>query len=107
VQLKPDQFPKTGKWNIYVSIKVEGNDGTDAARLGSAPPMNCFARVSGNGHYEWVKVPGGPFAYSDDHAKSLYVVAVPSKALKRRIFIDRFVLSGDVVPTSDVSGCQH
>lgn len=94
-QLKFDKLPKSGQWWLYASVRYEAADeGEAVARLGSAPPMSCFVTLRAGGDiaqgYRWVAIPGGPFAYDDDHARSIYVQPIAGKQ-GQRILIDRIV----------------
>ncbi|GLQ53657.1 DUF4838 domain-containing protein [Devosia nitrariae] len=76
-QLKFDSLPREGRWWVYLAVRTSAvMEGGAVARIGSAPPMGCYVTVTSSDipdtGYTWVEVPGGPFAYSTDHALSLY-----------------------------------
>ncbi|OJF96342.1 hypothetical protein AX761_15825 [Rhizobium sp. 58] len=96
MQLKFDKLPKTGQWWLYAALRVEagGQQGAGIAKLGSAPPMSCAVTIANSpataGQYSWFEVPAGPFSYSTDHARSIYLepIAGPEGS---KIFIDRII----------------
>jgi hypothetical protein len=113
-QLKFDKLPRYGEWWLYAAIRSEGATGEGAiAKIGSAPPMNCAVTVRNSPEiaagYRWVEVPGGPFSYSTDHSRSIYVQ--PLKGSKtEKVFVDRLVAlpkraTGNFQPAA-TSGCR-
>ncbi|MBO3762225.1 DUF4838 domain-containing protein [Ciceribacter sp. L1K22] len=110
-QLKFDKLPKTGTWWLYAALRTEGaTDGERVARLGAAPPMNCFTTIrNGTGmtaSYRWFQVPGGPFSHTSDHSFSIYVQPLGGPE-GSRILVDRIVAlpepAGEV-PAASVEG---
>ena len=83
MQLKLDKLPPTGRWWLYVALRTEGSvPNQDVAKIGSAPPMDCYNTVRAHARsekatYRWYEIPGGPFSYSTDHAQSVYVQPLP------------------------------
>jgi hypothetical protein len=93
VQLKFDKLPRDGQWDLYVDAKVTGGSAGDI-RIGSYPPMNRFedynaAALEGS-RFQRLQVPGGPFGYSFDHSKGVYVQATGMSS-NQFILIDRFI----------------
>lgn len=125
-QLKFDKLPKSGKWWLYAAIRVDGGMKNEkVAKLGSAPPMNCFDTVGNDqpvaDKYFWFQVPGGPFSYTADHARSIYLGPLIGPQ-GSKVLIDRIValsrpwqetpaaLSGKNPPHVTVAStqkCQH
>lgn len=92
-QLKFHNLPREGEWWVYLAVRTNTAMGSEAvARIGSAPPLGCYVSVTGSEipetGYTWIEVPGGPFAYSADHALSLYAqpMAGPSG---QAVLVDR------------------
>ena len=88
VQFKLDKLPKQGEWDVYASVRVDGEGAQEkdpGVRIGSSPPMGLFntglVGALGKGRYEWIKVPGGPFRHDPDHGKSIYVQGPGGKAV--------------------------
>jgi hypothetical protein len=114
LQLKLDKLPETGKWWLYAAIRPDGlMSGKTIARLGSSPPMNCFVTIADprpqTAAYQWFEVPGGPFSYSTDHGKSIYVQPIKGPE-GSKILIDRIVALSDRVPATkpaDAEGSCH
>ncbi len=96
VQFKLDKLPADGSWDLYVALRADstGNVGSDAfARVGSYPPMNRFVaarRANGHLQYQYVKVPGGPFAREINHEKGVYVQALRAAGVSS-VLVDRVV----------------
>ena len=85
IQLKLDKLPRDGRWDLYASVRVPeggsaGGAGAAAVRVGAYPPMTLHtdtpARALDDARFEWLPVPGGPFAYDADHEKGIYVHGV-------------------------------
>ncbi|CAN0627628.1 Glycosyl hydrolase family 67 N-terminus [Burkholderia multivorans] len=83
VQLKLDKLPRDGKWDLFVAARVSDGAGAapaGAVRVGAYPPMTLRrdtpARTLPRSGYQWLSVPGGPFAYGVDHEKGIYVHGV-------------------------------
>lgn len=94
-QLKFDKLPKSGKWWLYAAIRAEhATENESVAKLGSAPPMNCFDTIeydpSISKQYSWFEVPGGPFSYTTDHAYSIYLAPIRGPE-GSRVLVDRIV----------------
>ncbi|MES5048085.1 DUF4838 domain-containing protein [Rhizobium nepotum] len=94
-QLKFDKLPKSGKWWLYAAIRVGGTMKNEkVANLGAAPPMSCFDTIGGDqlvaDKYFWFQVPGGPFSYTADHARSIYLAPL-SGPEGSKVLIDRIV----------------
>jgi hypothetical protein len=97
MQFKLDKLPTTGRWDLYAAVRVDAAAGHDAAlglRVGSAPPMNVFNTATvgllNDGRYHFVKVPGGPFAFSANHEKSIYIQP-PNAGFVKYIYLDNLV----------------
>ena len=106
MQFKLDKLPATGLWDLYAAVRVDAAAGHDASlglRVGSAPPMNVFNTASvgllNDGHYHFIKVPGGPFAFSANHEKSIYIQP-PNAGFVKYIYLDDLVAvrAGATVP---------
>lgn len=104
-QLKFDKLPRTGTWWLYAAIRSENNaPGATIAALGSAPPMSCSSPVA-NGPgleqgYQWFEVPGGPFAFSTDHAESIYLQPAQGAATEK-VLLDRLVAVEQRLPPTE------
>lgn len=92
-QFKFDKLPATGQWDLYARVRAEvgaASPSAAALRVGAYPPMGRFTAVPvsevGAG-YRWVKVPGGPFAFSADHGRGVYVQAGGGNGVQS-IFVD-------------------
>lgn len=96
VQFKLDKLPAGGRWDLYVALRADsaGDVGSDAfARVGSYPPMNRFVaarRDKGPQQYQYVKVPGGPFAREVNHEKGVYVQTLRAAGVNS-VLVDRVV----------------
>ncbi|MGL4093665.1 DUF4838 domain-containing protein [Agrobacterium cavarae] len=95
-QLVFDKLPREGTWWVYVALRsIGGTDGNEEiARVGSAPPMSCFATVrndpAAGDDYRWIEVPGGPFRFTTDHLHSIYIQ--PRKGPEgSMVLVDRLV----------------
>lgn len=93
VQVKLDKLPKTGCWDLYVDIRADGDpsrENDNAARVGSYPPFGNFAEVKlgdlKDNRYHSVKVPGGPFSYSESFERGIYV---QPQAATKFVYVDR------------------
>lgn len=110
LQLKFDKLPKTGKWWLYAAIRPDGIvNGKSIAKLGSASPMNCYVTIDDprpqTSDYQWFEVPGGPFSYSEDHAKSIYVQ--PVEGVERSVvLVDRILALSQRVATATPARTQ-
>lgn len=94
IQFKLDKLPPTGRWDVYAAVRVDAPDAADGAvglRVGSAPPMSRSDPVRvgavNDGRYHYVKVPGGPFVRTVDHARSLYIQP-PNQAAVKYLYVD-------------------
>jgi len=95
-QLVFDKLPQEGAWWVYVALRGKGGTGgnEEIARVGSAPPMSCFATVrndpAAGDDYRWIEVPGGPFRFTTDHLHSIYIQ--PRKGPEgSMVLVDRLV----------------
>ena len=96
-QMKLDKLPVSGQWDLYADVRVDAESGHDqavAVHVGSAPPMSLFntAQVGtlNDGHYHLVKVPGGPFSFSTNHEKSIYIQP-PAQPFVKYVYVDRLI----------------
>ena len=103
IQFKLDRLPVDNDWWLYVSLRIEDNERTDApvVRVGSYPPMSCSVPVRASelaeGQYQLVEVPGGPFRRNTDQGAGIYVQAArlsPTSA----ILVDRIIAAKTRVP---------
>jgi hypothetical protein len=97
VQFKLDKLPKQGAWDVYASVRVDGEGAQEkdvGVRVGFSPPMGLFnaglAGALGNGRYQLIKVPGGPFRHDPDHGKGIYIQAPATKTVKY-VYVDRLI----------------
>jgi len=97
VQLKFDKLPREGNWDLFVEVRTPDAalvPPAAAIRVGAYPPMTRridtpVSTLSGTA-YGWLAVPGGPFSYSTDHERGVYVHGL-GFAKGQRFLIDRFV----------------
>lgn len=97
IHFKLDKLPTSGAWHLYADIRVNaetGHEGVEAVHVGAYPPMNLFNKGLvgdlNDGRYHLIKVPGGPFRFSTDHQKGIYIQSSNNKFVKE-IYLDRFV----------------
>jgi hypothetical protein len=97
IQLKLHKLPSSGQWDLYADVRVEATDGhdqADAVHVGSAPPMNRFNTVQvsklKDGQYHLIKVPGGPFNFSMNYEKSIYIQPT-NQLFVKYIYVDRLI----------------
>jgi hypothetical protein len=95
VQIKLDKLPKTGCWDMYVDIRADGDQSRandNAMLVGSYPPFGNFVGVKlgdlNDDRYHSVKVPGGPFSYTENYERGIYIQPAPGAATKF-IYVDR------------------
>jgi hypothetical protein len=94
VQIKLDKLPKTGCWDMYVDIRADGDQSRandNAILVGSYPPFGNFVGVKlgdlNDDRYHSVKVPGGPFAYTENYERGIYIQPAPGAA--KFVYVDR------------------
>ncbi|WP_414718690.1 DUF4838 domain-containing protein [Trinickia sp.] len=97
VQFKFDQLPHDGTWDLFVSLRVDGErrSGDGAfVRVGAYPPMTLFNQVPASEltepNYREIPVPGGPFAFQFDHEKGVYVQPIGLNSTDV-VFVDRII----------------
>ncbi|MCD4660139.1 MULTISPECIES: DUF4838 domain-containing protein [unclassified Agrobacterium] len=95
MQLKFDKLPKSGEWWLYAALRTDDTTKNEAvAKLGAAPPMDCFDTIGPDqltsAAYSWFQVPGGPFSYTADHARSIYLDPLRGPE-GSKVIIDRIV----------------
>lgn len=95
IQIKLDKLPKTGCWDLYVDIRADGDPSRineKAARVGSSPSFGNFIEVKlaefKDGRFHSIKLPGGPFSYTENFEAGVYVQALPEAATKF-VYVDR------------------
>jgi hypothetical protein len=95
IQIKLDKLPKAGCWDLYFDTRVDGGEALadgKAVRVGSYPPMGRFSELRfkdfKSGRYRPVKVPGGPFSYTEDFNRGIYVQSAPG-AGNEFVYVDR------------------
>jgi hypothetical protein len=93
VQIKLDKLPKTGCWDLYVDIRADGDSSRandNATRVGSYPSFGNFIEVKlgefKDNRYHSVKVPGGPFSYTENFEEGIYVAP---EAATKFVYVDR------------------
>lgn len=94
IQFKLDKLPPSGRWDIYAAVRVDAPAAaaeTVGLRVGSAPPMDRAdpvpAGAINDGQYHYIKVPGGPFAHTVDHARSIYIQP-PNQTVVKYLYVD-------------------
>jgi hypothetical protein len=97
LQFKPYKLPASGEWRLFMSMRGDvpgGQASAVCARVGSFPPMNRYSEVTCGDivgkAYRLVEVSGGPFTFSYDHQRGVYV-QLAANAVDKRIFVDRLI----------------
>ncbi|MFM0737931.1 DUF4838 domain-containing protein [Paraburkholderia xenovorans] len=97
VQLKFDKLPHEGQWDLFAEVRVPDAalaPAGSAIRVGAYPPMtrrtDTPVRALPGSAYRLLPVPGGPFAYTFDHERGVYVHGV-GLAKGQAVLIDRFI----------------